>query len=501
MDQLNIFSLDNDKVQKSKDPFEIVSEKIDSTKTKKPKLITTIDEISHIRKKGYVFKEPNMKLPLIKTRHLLTEADLIIKKGKKFEGLTPIHIPANEIIKKSVEINLKNKLIKNIHEKRQEIKDNVKKYINDINKRNEDYNREYKKYLHLVETEQKKQIENDKIYNTIKLEMNEKGKILMNEFAKNKILNNNIKKIINEILIYKKYGQFIHKIFGNKFIFNSLKGFDGKNYFKFAEDIINVNESNEEDNKFYEMLASQGIYFFFMKWKNMEAQIRSELDKHNEIFEELKDININKSNNMDFLKEKIETTNKDKNDFEKEKKEESFMLKEFKNYYNNINETKKYVKYIFELNNILSEKKNKDIKFNNNDINKIDEDDYLNICKDTIKYLDKKEKIVNKYINEINDIFNSENNEDIQLIEKIINDRRKLNIMVKQIELNKIKEKIKRKNVFKSMNTHKIIFKGRKVQPKYPLFKKRHFNNKINENENLISDYYDYICYSEEEDD
>ena len=100
MDQLNIFSLDNDKVQKSKDPFEIVSEKIDSTKTKKPKLITTIDEISHIRKKRYVFKEPNMKLPLIKTRHLLTEADLIIKKGKKFEGLTPIHIPANEIIKK-----------------------------------------------------------------------------------------------------------------------------------------------------------------------------------------------------------------------------------------------------------------------------------------------------------------------------------------------------------------------------------------------------------------
>ena len=493
------FTLDNEKVQRSKDPFELASEKIDSTKTKTPKLITTIDNIVSIRKKKYVFKEPNMKLPLIKTRQLLTEADLIIKKGKKLEGLSPIHIPVNIQIKKSVEINLKNKLIKNIHAKRQEIKDSEKKYINDINKRNEDYHREYKKFLNLVETEQKKQTEDDKIYNIIKLEMNEKGKILMNELAKNKILNAEIKKIINEILIFKKYGQFIHKFFGNNFIFNSLKEFDGKNYIKMAEEIIKVNENNKEDNKFYEMLASQGLYFFFMKWSNMEAQIRSELNKSNEIIEELKGININKSNNLIYLKEKIETTNKDKNEYDKEKKAESIMLNEFKDYYNNINEAKNYIKYIYELNNVLSEKKNKDLKFNNN-INKIDEEDFLNICQDTIKYLDKKEKIVNKYLNEIDDIFNSEKNEDIQLIEKIMNDRKKLNIRVKQQELNKMQEIIKRKNAFKSLNSLKIIFKGRKVPQKYPLFKKKNNNKKINENENLISDYYDFICYSEEED-
>ena len=287
----------------------------------------------------------------------------------------------------------------------------------------------------MVETEQKKQTEDDKIYNIIKLEMNEKGKILMNELAKNKILNAEIKKIINEILIFKKYGQFIHKFFGNNFIFNSLKEFDGKNYIKMAKEIIKVNELNKEDNKFYEMLASQGLYFFFMKWSNMEAQIRSELNKSNEIIEELKGININKSNNLIYLKEKIETTNKDKNEYDKEKKAESIMLNEFKDYYNNINEAKNYIKYIFELNNVLSEKKNKDLKFNNN-INKIDEEDFLNICQDTIKYLDKKEKIVNKYLNEIDDIFNSEKNEDIQLIEKIMNDRKKLNIRVKQQELN-----------------------------------------------------------------
>ena len=169
-----------------------------------------------------MFKQPKIKLPLIKTKQLLTEADLIVKKGKKIEGLAPLYIPVDIKIKNSVEINLKNKLIRNINEKRQEIKDNEKKYINNINKKNEDFKREYKKYLNLVEIEQKKQKEEDEIYNILKTEMKGKENILINELEKNKILNKDIKKIINEILIYKKYGQFIHKILGNHFIFNLL---------------------------------------------------------------------------------------------------------------------------------------------------------------------------------------------------------------------------------------------------------------------------------------
>ena len=157
----NFLTLDNERNENHDDPYKLLSEKIDSTKTKTPKLITTIDNISQLRKKKYVFKPPKIKLPLIKTKQLLTEADLIVKKGKKIEGMAPLYIPVDMKIKKSVEINLRNKLIKNINEKRQEIKDNEKKYINNINKRNEDYKREYKKYLNLVEMEQKKQKEED----------------------------------------------------------------------------------------------------------------------------------------------------------------------------------------------------------------------------------------------------------------------------------------------------------------------------------------------------
>ena len=496
----NFLTLDNKNDQKSKDPYEILTEKIDSTKTKTPKLITTIDNINQIRRKKYIFKSPKMKLPLIKTRQLLTEADLIIKKGKKMEGLAPIYIPIDMKIKKSVEINLNNKLIKNIVEKRQEIKENEKKYVDKINKRNEEYNREYKKYLNLVEIEQKKQKNEDNAYNLIKTEMNEKGNILINELEKSKILNLNIKKVINELLIYKKYGQFIHKIFGNKFIFNDLKEFDGKNYNKIAEEIIDIYYSNTEDDKFYEMLKSQGLYFFFIKWQNMEKQIQNALAKNNAIKEELEEIDTNIKNDIGVLNTKIEGINQKKNFYDKNKKVELQMVNNFKDYYKSISEVKNYIKYITEINSLLSEgNDNKEIYY---DVNNLEEEDYLSICEDTKKYLEKKEEIVNEYINEINDLFNSGNKEDIQLLEKIIKNRKKLNIRVKQQDLNKIQEKNKRKNAFKSIFSQKIVLKGRKVVPKYPLFKRDNQKNKqkITTNENLISDYYDYICYSEDDD-
>ena len=208
------------------------------------------------------------------------------------------------------------------------------------------------------------------------------------------------------------------------------------------------------------MLASQGLYYFFMKWSNMESKIQKELDKNNQIIEQLQDINTTKKNHIDLLKSKIEVVAEDKKIYDKNKKEESTMVKEFNNYYDKINDDKKYIEFVLELNNLLSEEYDTKNAFNYNDTNKIDDEDSLYICKDTMKYLKKKEEIVTKYIKEINDIFNTGKEQDIQLIQKIINERKKLNVRVKQKELNKIKEKSKRKNVFKSMNAQKIIFKG-----------------------------------------
>ena len=485
-------TIDNEKLLNKKDPYEILTEKIDSTKTKTPKLITTLDNINNIRLKKYKYPKPKIKLPLIKSRQFLTEADLIIKKGKKLEGLARIHIPVNIKIKQSCEINLKNNLINKIKEKRNEIKNNEKNYINKINKINEEYKKEYKNYLSLVEKGLKQHKEEENTINIIKAELKEKETIIKHEIEENKILNLKIKKIINEILIYKKYGQFIHKIFGQKYIFNDLKNFDGKNYDKISKEIIEIYNNNKEDNSFFEMLLTQGDYYFFMNWLNFETKIRNQLNKKNEALQELEELNNNIKNDLNILNNKKEEINKDKKLFDKNKNEENLIIKEFKGYYT-LNDINNFLKYIIELSNLI------DNDFNYKNILNTEESSY--ICKESIQCFEKKEEIINKYINEINDVFNKEKEDDIKLIEKIIHERRKLNARVKQNELNKIKEKIKRKNIFKTIDTQKIIIKGRKAIPKYPLFKhnNQRNTNKISPNENLLSEYYDYICYSEDE--
>ena len=500
----NFFTLDNEKSLNIKDPYEILSEKIDSTKTKSPKLITTIDDLNTNRHRIFKYPKHKIKLPFIKSRKLLTEADLIVKNGKKLEGLSPIHIPVDIKVKQSVAINLKNNLIGKIIEKRNEIKNIEKNYINKINKRNEDYKKEYKNYLNLVELGHKKQKEEENLYNKLKNDLVETEKILNNEIALNKILLLENRKIINELLIFKKYGQFIHKFFGQNFIFDKLEKFDGKNYNVITKDIIDIYENNKEDKNFYDMLISpQGVYYFLMKWSNMEQGIRTELNKKNDITQELNDIEINMNNDINNLNIKKQEVNKDKCLHDINKKEQALMVKEFKEYYSK-NDIILYLKYIIELSNLISANKNENIKSNNKSIINDEEiiEESNDICKKAIKYMEEKEEIVNKYMNEIYDIINNGNDNDKKLIEKIINERRKLNIRVKQKELNKIKEKMKRLKIFKTIDTQKIVIKGRKVAPKYPLFmhNNKSKDKKITANDNLLSDYNDYICYSDDED-
>jgi hypothetical protein len=234
----------------------------------------------------------------------------------------------------------------------------------------------------------------------------------------------------------------------------------------------------------------------------MEQGIRNELKKKNQILDELNDIKINMSININNLSAKRNEISKDKYLYDKNKKEQSLILKEFKEYYT-INDVKKFLKYIMELSNLISSNKNEISKINNNVIK--DEEimeESEDICKKGIKLMKEKEKIINKYSDEIYDIINNGNSDDKKLIEKIINERKKLNIRVKQRELNNLKEKTKRKNAFKNIETQKIIIKGKKVAPKYPLFKHKNKNidKKVTVNENLLSEYNDYIFFSDEED-
>ena len=157
-----------------------------------------------------------------------------------------------------------------------------------------------------------------------------------------------------------------------------------------------------------------------------------------------------------------------------------------------IEDTKTYLKYIMEFWEILLGNKNKKTKKNKN-MEVMEEQ--LFYCDETLKELEKKEIIINKYINEIDNIFKYGKKDDKDLIEKIINDKKKYNIKKKQIEIKKIQEEIQLKKKFQTIDEEqRIIIKGRKVIQDFPLIKNNKKKKKIIIKKNI--DDFEYLYYS-----
>ena len=105
--------------------------------------------------------------------------------------------------------------------------------------------------------------------------------------------------------------------------------------------------------------------------------------------------------------------------------------------------------------------------------------------------------MINKCINEIDDIFKNGKNEDKILLENIINEKRKYNLREKQIEIKEMLEKKNNKMEYKILSEQKIIIKGRKVIQDFPLIKNNKKKKKYTVKKN--NDGYEYLYYSSDE--
>jgi hypothetical protein len=100
-------------------------------------------------------------------------------------------------------------------------------------------------------------------------------------------LEEKLKRLMSSILIYKKYGVFVHKVFGtNKFKYGELKEFDGKDYYKIMKEFIDIYDHYngtdvKEENDFMDMLLFQGEEALFRQFKNMENRVINVLEKKN----------------------------------------------------------------------------------------------------------------------------------------------------------------------------------------------------------------------------
>ena len=101
-------------------------------------------------------------------------------------------------------------------------------------------------------------------------------------------------------------------------------------------------------------------------------------------------------------------------------------------------------------------------------------------------------------MNEIENIFYNGNDKDKIMIEKIIYNRKKYNLKLKQFETRKMQEEEDNKKKFKSIdNSHRIILKGRKVIQDFPLIKSNKKKKKLTVKKN--NDDYEYLYYSSDE--
>jgi hypothetical protein len=101
-----------------------------------------------------------------------------------------------------------------------------------------------------------------------------------------------------------------------------------------------------------------------------------------------------------------------------------------------------YLKYIIDLGHEIEIESQKNNLNKNNNIT-----EYLYYCKDTLSILEKKEILINEYIKEIENIINYGDENDRNIIEKLLFDRKKLIKKEKQLMLKKQQDDYEEKKI------------------------------------------------------
>ena len=498
----DFLTINNEKSITTNDSYSMLTEKklknnisvitSDNNSIKSSKFITLCNN----NRNHHSVLHPNSitKLPKISSGQLLTEADYLVKERRKHEGLLPSHISRSIALKKSKDINLKNYIINCIKEKREDIHNNEKKIVEQLKVKQRIYEKNYRNYLNSVEENQKKQKEEEKELNIIKYNLGKKEKILIKEKNENKKMEEYLKKMIKIIMTYKKYGSFVNKVFGHKFIFDEIKDSDEKDYYKLMHEFIDIydknnNLNNNDEKDFMDILLFQEEDILYNQFKQRQDKIINELDKKNLLEEEIRNENIDNKNEIKILSKSKNEREIDNLKINRNKKEQSLLIYDFKEY--DLDETKQYMKYIIELGEAMGVGNIPDVDSTN-----ISENLYY--CKDTLDELEQKEIFINKCINMIDNIYKCGDNDEKYLISYIINDRKKYNKNLKQEEIKKSQEEARAKINLKIIDrANKIFVKGRKIAQDYPLFKNK--KKKIKENSKDKENEYEYLYYSSDE--
>ena len=264
------------------------------------------------------------------------------------------------------------------------------------------------------------------------------------ERMRNKRLRDTIEKVIRDIYKLKEYATFIHSMYGRPFPMEQIDEnllYDNK-FDILREELIklyNDEELEKENEKKIKLLTD--INLFMKNFIFYENNIIHLLKENNAIIKETQFIKLNNKNRLQHLVRR-------KNDYLDVKYSYKKIEKNFQNELSSIAVLSKNGLYDQTINYILQFIKIFNIQILLNK-NKDTEIDYYKYCKEIEKVLRQKENIIDIFTKEIDEILNSGNEKDKNLMEKIIFERKRYNLkklqfftkenLVKKEELSKIK--------------------------------------------------------------
>ena len=426
-----------------------------------------------------------------KTIQILYNADNIMKERKKYNGLGQKKLKSIAL-KASKEVCYKNYIINLLKERRININEKeliINQALKDFS---EQYEKDHKKFINLVEEIKKKQRGDEDAIIELKQIREKKEKLYEQEKLLNKKLCENLERKIRELYILKRYATFFHKIIEKKFIYDETPEIKPreKNHEMIADLIINIYENEDKYNELPKEL--ENIDLFMQKYMLLEDKILSNISDKDITDKEKDNIQQNYKNEIEQLKiSKIDY----ENDLNYLKNEIKIVNMEMKNY--KIHEDEyfdNYINYIIEL--------GKEIE-TNIEIPKIINKTYLTdivlFCKITLKNLRNIEEKINTNILKIENILNYGEKKDIDLIKSLIINQKNKNIREQYLKNKKEQEKIKElKNLQIMEKAKKIVLTGRKIILDYPNNHKKNNIKNVIKNENNDNDI-DYKYSIEDE--
>ena len=422
-------------------------------------------------------------------------------------------LEANKILQKRTEnkntdlLGLKNKTKSSIISDTKEICLNnfvieaIKNDINNMNIKEKDYKKslvnsenefetDYKTFLsHLENRKNKLKKENS---NLLKFkEIHEEAKErYYKELVKYKKLNEELEKKIKIISMLKNYGNFVYKFLGMKFWMDDIPDMDPKtkNFEEISDLILKKYDILEDKSDiFSEQKDNFDDTFMIIKFNDYEEKVIQGIKYKQSFYKEL-DKELNYEENLKKFKDNLKVLKIKENKLIQEKNKLIKNIDDSKNLKQKDENVEKFLEYIIELG---KETEKFDVNENNyfedsapNEYEKmVKEYNFSYYTVKTLNNLKKKERLINRFIEYIESVENSEDKKIIVEIEqerKNENKRQKLkNLKLKQQQIHENRNK-------KALERNaKFVVIGRAVPKIYQFNKSKNLRlSKDNQNQN-----------------